>query len=172
MFSTSVPDQLRFYYLLKIIHDSKSNIGSSWDRDSCHYLATIFKTRNLIWKVFHVSLKMQVEQLEFRCQICKWQKWAIHRAANAACQKQQKVWWHQCIQVEVPFIQAAIYFSLKAGELLSPTPFHALLHVSTSITAQYPDAVFELWNAPIWDRIALKFLCFCNANSESCLTLV
>lgn len=61
--------------------------------------------------------------------------------------KVAKILLHQRILAAMPFIQAVIYYSItpfKAGELLSPTPFHALLHVSSSITAQYPDTGSEL----------------------------
>lgn len=45
----------------------------------------------------------------------------------------------------MPFIQAVIYYftiPFEAEELLSPTQFHVLLHVSSSTTAQKPDTLF------------------------------
>lgn len=61
--------------------------------------------------------------------------------------KVAKILLHQCILVAMTFIQAVIYYSIipfKAGELLSPTLLHALPHISSSVTAQYPDTGSEL----------------------------
>lgn len=61
--------------------------------------------------------------------------------------KVAKILLHECILVAMPLTQAVIYYSLilfKTGELLSPTPIHALLHVSSSATDQYPDTGFQL----------------------------
>lgn len=62
--------------------------------------------------------------------------------------KVAKILLRKCIGVAMLFIQAVISYSMipfRTGKLLSPTPFHALLHVQAALLLNIHTG-FELWD--------------------------